>query len=140
MPRASVWLIRLALLQLLCGASLGAAYLSFKADGSFAWVAALRGVHVEQVLVGWMVQLVIGVGYFILPRQASARLGGPLIWSVLVLLNVGVLAAALGTQPGWPAALAPAGRGAEALAAGLFALHAWHRQRSGSPATRRRLV
>ena len=131
MPKASVWLIRMALLHLIIGALLGAAYLSFKADGGMAWVATHRDVHIELMLVGWMIQLVIGVAYFILPRPGAAPLTGPLIWSVLLLINGGVVLVGLGYQL--------PGRLAETAAAGLFVLHAWNRQRAYT-AVRRRLV
>ena len=140
MPLASVWLIRLALIQLLSGSILGAAYLSLKAGGPFDWVASHRSVHVEQMLVGWMVQLVIGVAYYILPRAEGSSLRGPLIWIVLLLINAGVVLAALGTAPGFPAMLTLIGRIAEALAAGLFLMIAWNRQRGYRAGARRVLV
>ena len=131
MPKASVWLIRMALLHLIIGALLGAEYLSFKADGGLAWVAPHREVHGELMRVGWMIQLVIGVAYFILPRPGAAPLTGPLIWIVLLLINSGVVLVGLG----YPLI----GRILELAAAGLFASHAWRRQRAYS-GVRRRLV
>lgn len=131
MPKASVWLIRMALLHLTIGALLGAAYLSFKAGGGMAWAAAHRAVHVELMLMGWMIQLVIGVAYFILPRPGAEPLRGPLIWIVLLLLNSGVILVGLGYHL--------PGRLAETAAAGLFVLHAWNRQRAYT-GIRRRLV
>jgi hypothetical protein len=141
-PVASVWLIRVSFVHFASGALLGAFYLSWKAVGWFAWVVSHRQVHVEQMLVGWMVQLVIGVAFWILPRTeatATAR-SGPSIWVVFALLNAGVLLAALGTAPDWPRELALAGRSAEIVAAGLFAAHAWNRQRPYTRGVRRMLV
>lgn len=142
MPVASVWLIRAAFFHFISGAVLGAFYLAFKAEGWMAWVASHRQVHVEQMAVGWMVQLVIGVAFWILPRTevtATAR-SGPLIWIVFALLNTGVLAAALGSAPAYPPALLLAGRIMEVAAAGLFALHAWNRQRPYTRQAKRVLV
>lgn len=91
-----------------------------------------------------MVQLVMGVAWWILPRTAEgvagAVRGERVVWAVLVLINTGVIVAALGTMPDFSPALTTAGRGAEALAAGLFALSAWNRQRPYRATTRRRLV
>ena len=142
MPRASVWLIRIALLHLLSGAVLGTAYLVFKATGTPAWVATHRPVHMEQMLVGWMVQLVIGVAWWILPRPAEPERAprAATMWLVGVLLNGGVVVAALGGSPRLPQALLPAGRMLEVLAVAVFALHAWRRQRPYRQAARRLIV
>ena len=142
MPRASAWLIRLSLLHLLSGAILGAAYLSFKATGVPAFVATHRAVHVEQMLAGWMIQLVIGVAWWILPRPAEPERAprAATMWLVGVLLNGGVLVTALGPSPRLPELLVPAGRVAEGLAVAIFALHAWHRQRPYRQAARRLIV
>ena len=142
MPLASVWLIRAALLHFATAAVLGAMYLAWKAEGWFAFVASHRQMHVEQMLVGWMVQLVIGVAFWILPRTepTEAQRSGPLIWTVFGLLNTGVLLAASGAAPGYPAWGAPAGRALEMAAALLFALHAWRRQRPYTRETKRILV
>lgn len=140
MPPASVWLIRLALLHFVSAAVIGSAYLAFKAAGWFPLVALWRLTHVEQMLVGWMVQLVMGVAWWILPRRERAGRVERVVWVVLVLINLGVVLAALGTMPGFSPVLTTAGRGAEALAAGLFALIAWNRQRPYRPTTRKALL
>ncbi len=131
MPRVSVWLIRASLLQLLSGALAGAAYLTWKATGWPAFAITHREVHVEQVLVGWMVQLVMGVAFYILPRTEHYDLerDGRLMWVVLVLINAGVLMAGLSGSPVVPRWWLPAGRILETLAVVLFVRHAWYRQR-----------
>lgn len=142
MPLASVWLIRASFAHLVSGAILGALYLAWKAEGWMPWVVSHRQIHVEQMLVGWMVQLVIGVAFYILPRtdNTAAYRSGPLIWVVFALLNAGVVMAALGSAPDYPPALLLTGRVLEVAAAGLFALHAWHRQRPYTAQLRRKLV
>ena len=129
MPRVSIWLVRAALLHLLSGSLLGGFYLASKAVGRPLWVAGYRPAHVEQMLMGWMVQLVIGVAYWILPSRSDRTVSHVgLMWAVLALLNGGVLLAAAGpTLPG---------RCAETLAVALFAWHAWSRQRPFRPTTR----
>jgi heme/copper-type cytochrome/quinol oxidase subunit 1 len=142
MPRVSQWLIRAALLQLLSGAMLGAVYLVFKAEGWFPTIVTHLGTHQEQMLVGWMVQLVIGVAYWILPRPAEQAVytSTGVMWLVFWLLNAGVLVASLGTDPLLPAWLLLVGRLAETLAVVLFARHAWHRQRAYRAGVRTVLV
>lgn len=142
MPRVSVWFIRASLLHLLSGAALGAAYLAWKAYEWFPFAVSLRQVHVEQMLVGWLVQLVVGVAFWILPRPEGRDPGAysGQMWVIFGLLNAGVLAAALGSSAALPDALGLAGRAAEAAAAALFLIHAWHRQRPYRTATRQLLV
>jgi hypothetical protein len=142
MPPASIWLIRASLVHLLSGAVLGTLYLSFKAIGIPVFVVSHRPVHVEQMLVGWLVQLVIGVAYWILPRAANhdATAHAKLMWVVFALLNGGLLVAALAGDPRLPRELVAAGRVAEAAAVALFALHAWNRQRAYRAAARRVLI
>lgn len=142
MPLASVWLVRMSLLHLAAGGTLGAMYLSWKAYGWFPFVTGHRQVHVEEMLVGWMVQLVIGVAFWILPRT-EGTLGfqqSKLIWVVFALLNAGVIAAAWGSAPHYPAWVSPTGRALEMAAAALFAFHAWNRQRPYTRGTKRILV
>jgi hypothetical protein len=95
------------------------------------WAGAWRllPAHIEFLLMGWTVQLALGVAYWILPRFA---LGAPRgderpIWAAYVCLNAGVLLAGLGqalAAPGWVILM---GRTAELLAAVLFASRAWPR-------------
>ncbi len=142
MPRVSVWLIRASLLHLLSGAMLGAMYLTFKAVGRPLFAVSHLPVHQEELLVGWMVQLVIGVAFYILPREPGADLADAsrLMWLVFWLLNLGVLVAALGGDPALPAWLVLAGRLAETAAVVLFARHAWFRQRAYRAGARAQLV
>ena len=70
MPRLSRIAIRLALASLLLGAGIGAWQLSAPAFGApRAW--SLLPVHVELMLFGWLVQLAMGVAYWILPRTPA---------------------------------------------------------------------
>jgi len=130
MPRASMWLIRLSLLYLAAGAAIGALMLVGKAGGRLGWTLALRPAHQDLLIAGWMLQLVFGVAFWILPRlpERSRSEGTPRLVVVAVLLNAGVLAAAWGGVAAEPA-LAAGGRAAQLAAALLFATIAWRRIR-----------
>lgn len=97
MPLASVWLIRAALLQLVAAATLGAWLLAAKGGAVGPRPGWLAG-HAAMALLGWMVQVTLGVGYWILPRMAAGPERGPpwAPWVTLVLLNLGVGAVAAG--------------------------------------------
>lgn len=131
MPKLSAWAVRLAFCYLVGGATLGSLLLAGKAVALPAGLWALRPLHVEALLFGFVVQLVFGVAYWILPRLPgqTARPGGRPVGLALALLNAGVglvAAAAVGPWGG----LAVAGRACEAAACGVFAAHAWPRVRA----------
>lgn len=129
MPRLSVLMIRASLAYLAGGFFVGALMLANRGVPLGGWVYRLRPAHIEFLLLGWTVQLALGVAFWILPRFRSGRERGreELAWAAFVLLNAGVLGTAIGGATGAPGVVALLGRCAEGLAAGAFALHAWPR-------------
>jgi cbb3-type cytochrome oxidase subunit 1 len=129
MPRLSVWFVRTALCYLAIGLLAGALLLVSRGVFLGAWVAHLRPVHIEFLLMGWTVQLALGVAFWILPRFRVGAERGPegLAWLSYGLLNAGVVMAALGPAAGLPATVPLLGHTAEALAAAAFSVHAWPR-------------
>jgi cbb3-type cytochrome oxidase subunit 1 len=127
-PRLSVLMLRAALIYLVTGYALGALMLGAGGLHLGSWTSRLRPVHLEFLLLGWTVQLALGVAYWILPRfrAGEERGGAGLAWLAFGLLNGGVLVAAGGGAVAAPA-VTLGGRAAEALAAALFARHAWPR-------------
>jgi len=132
MPRLSVWLVRSALCYLGIGALAGAVLLVNRGVFLGERVGSLRPIHVEFLLVGWTLQLALGVAFWILPRfrAGSERGREGFVWLSYVLLNTGVLAVALGQAFELPAAVPLLGHTAEALAAAAFSLHAWPRMKA----------
>ena len=127
MPRLSVWMVRASLVYLGLGVTFGALLLANKGVPLAPALWALLPLHVECVLIGWTVQLAMGVAYWILPRFGGERRREGLGWLAFALLNAGILTAGTGS---WVAGLASVtflGRLAELLAAAAFALHAWPR-------------
>jgi hypothetical protein len=134
MPRLSRWLIRTSLVYLLAGFSLGALMLALKAVARHGAVGLLFTPHVEFLLMGWTVQLTMGVAFWILPRFEGGRSRGAVgvAWLAFVLLNVGVLLVGVGGVVPGGDGLRLAGRLAEAGAAVAFGAHAWRRVRRAS--------
>lgn len=134
MPTLACWFIRASLGYLTLGFTAGALILAAKgaAVGAGAW--RLLPAHTELLLVGWTVQLAMGVAFWILPRFEGGRSRGTeaLAWSAFVLLNAGVLAAAVGPVLGGPPSVLFWARVAEGAAAVAFAAHAWRRVRRAS--------
>ncbi|HXI35189.1 MAG TPA: hypothetical protein VNH63_13990, partial [Gemmatimonadales bacterium] len=72
----SVWFVRSALVCLVLGFTLGGVMLAAKGTGDTALIPRLLPIHIELLLVGWMLQLAMGVAQWILPRfgvQGVAR-------------------------------------------------------------------
>lgn len=136
MPRLSRYLIRAAFLYLLLGFSFGALLLAHKGVPYAPWLWAWRPAHIEFLLVGWILQLTMGVAYWILPRfwQQPRRPNEGYAAAAFVLLNLGILLVVAGTtfRAGEGALLA--GRLLQLAAVFCFAYHAWGRivSREGS--------
>ena len=128
MPRFSVWATRLSLLYFLLGITFGAVLLTAKAYPLPPAIWALLPVHIEFLLIGWIVQFVFAVAYWILPRFTFGPKRGrqALAWLALALLNAGIGLAAFGIR--WPGAnWLLWGRGLEIAAVLLFGMLLWRR-------------
>ncbi len=129
MPRYSVWAVRAALLYLALGFTLGALLLFHKGIPISGALWAVLPLHIEALLVGWTVQLAIGVAFWILPRfrKPPKRGNERLAWLSFGLLNLGVWLVGLGPLLAPTGPLVLGGRLAEVLAGIAFVLHAWPR-------------
>jgi hypothetical protein len=127
MPRLSRLFVRAALVSVAVGYALGALVLAAKGLGGPAWAWRFLPWHMELVLVGWSLQLAMGVGYWILPRFRHHRGDPRPAWLALLLVNAGVAAIGVGALVGAPPWVPWLGRAMEALAVAAFAAHAWPR-------------
>jgi hypothetical protein len=134
MPRVSVWFVRMSLIALLLGVTSGAVILGAKGVGATEAVMFLLPAHIELVLVGWMLQLAMGVAQWILPRfgaRGPAR-GSQAAWIAFGALNMGVLCLVATAMASGALAqgLRWGGRVAEAAAVGAFLTSVWSRVRA----------
>jgi hypothetical protein len=129
MPSLSRWFIRAALIYLAVGFTLGALLLFHKGVPLHPRLWQLLAPHIEFVLLGWTLQLAMGVAFWILPRYLQGPVRGHegLAWLAFVLLNLGVLTVGLGWMLDAPPFMPFLGRVAEAGAAIAFVVHAWPR-------------
>jgi cbb3-type cytochrome oxidase subunit 1 len=129
MPKLSVWSIRAALIYLALGFTFGALLLYNKGEPINPAVWRLLPAHIDFLLFGWTVQLVIGVAFWILPRHRKPPKRGDVrvAWLSVGLLNAGVLVAAFGPLVTAAAGVSLAGKVMEAGAAVVFAVYAWPR-------------
>ena len=129
MIRLSVWPVRTALVYLGAGLLFGALMLTQKGVPIEGTLLRLLPLHIELVLIGWTLQLGMGVAFWILPRfSREPRYGRQAFgWLAYGLLNIGVICVGVGQWLAAPPLVNFLGRVAEALAVVSFAAHAWPR-------------
>ena len=127
MPRLSCWFIRSALLYLAVGVTMGSLILFHKGQPLHPLLWRLLPAHIEFLLFGWTVQLVIGVAFWIFPRFWRSRGNEKPAWLAFALLNLGVWLAGVGPLLTGSTSILLVGRLAEAGSAVAFALHIWPR-------------
>jgi hypothetical protein len=124
MTRVSAWFVRVSLCHLIGGFAIGALMLANKGLVFAVWPWSLRGAHIEMLIMGWVVQMVMGVAIWIFPRfgmRGTSSGGGVTAWLAFGFLNSGVLLVCAG-GPGLAS-----GRLLEIGAAASFAVHLWRR-------------
>ena len=130
MPRLSCWFIRAALVYLAIGFTLGALMLANKGVVFYPLLWRYLPVHMELLLMGWLVQLALGMAFWILPRfsQGAPRGNEALVWSSFALINTGLgleIAETIFSLQG----LVFPGRVAEIAGILMFLLGSWRRIR-----------
>lgn len=135
MPRVSQWLVRASLVYLALGFTLGAVLLFNKGIPLTPVLVRLLPAHIEFLLVGWVIQLVMGVATWIFPRFGVARLpygSEAAAWLAFALVNAGVWLVGVGPlMAGRAGDVLPfIGRLVEAASAVVFAANIWARVRA----------
>ena len=133
MPTLSRYFIRSALIYLGIGFTIGGLILSAKGGLVDARVWALLPMHIVLLVDGWLIQLTLGVAYWILPRiHLHDRGRSTWAWAGFVILQVGLGMTLLTGVNLWlppvQALLAPAVI-LQFVGVVLFAFHAWPRIR-----------
>lgn len=93
MPKLSVWMVRASLIYMGIGFFFGALLLHHKGIPIYDWTWKLLPAHIELMIFGWTMQLVMGIAFFILPRfaQRDNRYGAEYLgWWSFYLLNGGI--------------------------------------------------
>ncbi len=93
MPTITRYFIKAALLYLVAALLLGALLLLQSILKLPAALAAFNPVYFHLLMVGWVTQLIMGVAYWMFPKQSKERPRGAewIGWMVLALLNIGLL-------------------------------------------------
>jgi len=136
MPKLSEYYIKVSLIYLLIGFTLGALLLAHKGIPYASELWNLLAIHVEAVLLGWILHLAMGVAYWMFPRFNPSTTGKnqrgniKAAWSALILLNAGILvySASIGLgQYTWGPLV---GRSLEVAGVIAFVLNLWPRTKS----------
>lgn len=123
MPKFTAITLRIALIQFLVGSTLGAVLLIHKSGVVLIHTyASAREAHFHILCFGWLVQLCVGMSFWILPKFVgeSKAFHGTKTLAVgsIVALNSGVLSSFFTSQMSWLF---------YAVSAALFVFHIWPR-------------
>jgi len=129
MPLLSAFFIRTGLIYLALGFTFGGLMLFNKGVPVMPAAWSLLPAHIELLLIGWTIQLILGVAFWILPRfsHAPARGKEGLAWISYYMINAGIwvdIFSPLSHDLPW---LPLFGRLLEVGSALVFALYAWPR-------------
>ncbi len=98
MPTLSRWFIKIGLVYFVVGLLMSVIVLVQPVMGWSNSLQTLRPVYLHFLFIGWVTQIIIGVGYWMFPKlskdnpRGSERLG----WVILVALNLGLILRAIG--------------------------------------------
>lgn len=130
MPATSSWMIRASLAYLVAGFTIGGLLLAEKGVSFWPQAWRLLPLHAEILITGWLVQLALGVAFWILPRLRGGQRGDlQLSKAAAAAYNLGILTSLAALWFQVPAALA-AGRVLEAGGAAFFLITIWSRVRT----------
>lgn len=129
MPVLSIWFVRTAFVYLAVGFTFGGLMLANKGVPFAGVLWRLREAHIELLTIGWMVQLALGVAYWIVPRFWEGPPRGNTSGAYLAygLLNGGIWLVALTSLLRLPPDVLLVGRLLEVAAGVAFAWHIWPR-------------
>ena len=129
MPKLSEWSIKMALIYFFIGITFGSLMLTSKVIPIHPAIWALFPMHIELLLFGWVISLIIGVSFWILPRFPGNNRGNePLAWMAFLALNSGILSVITGYSAKI-IFLLTLGRFLEFLAVTFYSIFIWNRIR-----------
>jgi hypothetical protein len=93
MPLISRVMIRLAFLYLFVGVLIGSLMMIQKVMPFWEFIWILRPIHIEMLIMGWIIQFKLGTAYWMLPRLLGAPKRGPELpgWIMVFALNLGIV-------------------------------------------------
>lgn len=98
MPMLTRWFIKVGMLYFIGGLMIGTVMLLQPMMGWSTRLQVLRPVYLHFLFIGWVTQLIMGVGYWMFPKYSKANPRGSetIGWGVFILLNIGLILRAIG--------------------------------------------
>lgn len=98
MPTLSRTFIKLGLLYFVLGLMMGAVMQLQPVLGWSGKIQLIRPVYLHVLFIGWVTQIIMGVGYWMFPKYSrdTPRGNETLGWAVLTLLNAGLVLRSVG--------------------------------------------
>lgn len=99
MPALSRWMVRCSLLYLVLGFTIGALMLIAQITPLYSWIWLFLPVHIEILIFGWIIQLTMGVAYWMLPRylKSGDRGNSAFAWAIIACINLGIIFVIIGS-------------------------------------------
>ena len=101
MPLLSRYFIKIGLAYLVIALLMGAIMRLQPVMNWSSQIQLLRPVYLHLIFIGWVTQIIMGVGYWMFPKlsrekpRGNERIG----WAVLILLNIGLIMRTI-SEPG----------------------------------------
>jgi len=97
-PVLSRWFIKTAFIYFALGMIMGMALLLQPVLGLPNSIQSLRPVYLHFIFIGWVTQLIMGVGYWMFPKYTKEKPRGNawLAWLVYAMLNLGMVFRTIG--------------------------------------------
>ncbi|MGJ3240103.1 MAG: hypothetical protein ACFE0Q_15460 [Anaerolineae bacterium] len=98
MPTLSRLFIKIGMIYFVIGLMIGAVLLIQPIVGWSSNLQVLRPVYLHFLFIGWVTQIIMGVGYWMFPKYSKEQPRGneKLGWMVLITLNAGLILRAIG--------------------------------------------
>ena len=93
MPTLSRYFVKIGLLYLVIGLSMGVVMRLQPVMGWAGQIQLLRPVYLHLIFIGWVTQIIMGVGYWMFPKLSREIPRGNhyVGWATLICLNVGLI-------------------------------------------------
>lgn len=132
MPRVARWYLKAGLVYFVLALVAGVLFEARAVVDLPRWTATLRPVYIHLLVVGWITQIIIGVGYWMFPKftKENPRGSEALAWATWVLINVGLFLRLIAEPQtfeadlGWMLALSAV---LQTLGGWLFVVNTWAR-------------
>jgi len=135
MPTLARWFIKSALIYFVLSLIVGVLIQARPAISLPPEIISLRPTYFHLLTVGWITQLIIGVGYWMFPKYSKEKPRGSdrLAWATFILINLGLILRAISepmvaiqSKPdlGWLLALSAV---FQVIAGWLFVINTWPR-------------